>query len=150
MPKREKPCTACGQLFVIRRNPAQRYCSQLTCQRVRKNQWRLNRLNRDDDYRANQRQANQRWQKHHTDYWRRYRANHPDYQRRNREQQRSRDQRRRRKPRGSITSCLLAKSDAFEPEAGNLSGTYDLVPVNAPVLAKSDALRVKITFISNS
>lgn len=72
----------------------------------------------DPDYRENQKHAYKKWLKESPHYWKQYRANHPDYAKRNREQQRERNHLRKK---------LL----------GN----------NASLIAKSDALIVKISFI---
>lgn len=110
------------------------------CQRERRRRWHRNKLRSDDDYRANQAQAQQAWAGSHGDYWREYRARHPDYTDRNRLEQRRRD-----RHRGAVH---LAKTDASTPINAVPSGTYRLVPEAAGDLAKMDAWTVKITVIS--
>jgi hypothetical protein len=110
------------------------------CQRERRRRWHQNKLRSDDDYRANQAQAQQAWAGRHGDYWREYRSRHPDYTEHNRLEQRRRDRRRR--------ATHLAKMDASTPIYAVPSGTYRLLPETAGDLAKMDAWTVKITVIS--
>jgi hypothetical protein len=110
------------------------------CQRERRRRWHRNKLRSDDDYRANQVQAQQAWAGRHSDYWREYRAGHPDYTERNRLEQRRRDLRRR--------AAHLAKMDEPTPIHAVPSGTYRLLPESGGDLAKMDAWTVKITVIS--
>ena len=110
------------------------------CQRERRRRWHRNKLRSDDDYRANQVQAQQAWAGRHGDYWREYRAGHPDYTERNRLEQRRRDLRRR--------AAHLAKMDEPTPIHAVPSGTYRLLPESGGDLAKMDAWTVKITVIS--
>lgn len=143
---KKKPCKNCRQIFLITRNPRQHYCSQLHCQRARKNQWRKNVRYSDSDYRKNQSLANQRWQADHPDYWKQYRASHQKYVQRNRERQRMRD-RCARIP-VQTQAAHLAKSDALPEKNLIHSGNYWIIPVVANSLAKSDALFVKIDTIT--
>jgi hypothetical protein len=134
-------CESCGRSFRPRAQvPQQRYCSMAACQRERRRRWQQNKLQSDDDYRANQVQAQQAWAARHADYWREYRAGHPDYTERNRLEQRRRDRRRR--------TTRLAKMDASTPIHAVPSGTYRLLPETGGDLAKMDAWTVKITVIS--
>lgn len=148
MPSKKRFCPVCENSFMTKRNPTQCYCHREECQRFRKNQWRRQKREQDADYRENQRQAQARWRQQQAGYWRTYRATHPDYQERNRERQRQRDARRRHAIAVSVTNPDLAKSDVLNRNLSIPSGTYDLIPANGPVLAKSDAFRVKITLIS--
>ena len=110
------------------------------CQRERRRRWHQDKLRSDEDYRANQAQAQRAWTGRHGDYWREYRARHPDYTERNRLEQRRRDHRRR--------ATRLAKMDASTPINAVPSGTYRLLPEAGGDLAKMDAWTVKITVIS--
>lgn len=139
----ENRCHYCRCLLHINRNPKQRYCRKVPCQKHRKNLWRQAKRAHDGDYQCNQRQANQRWQESHKNYWRHYRTTHPDYVCRNREQQRARDRTARDKGAGSF----LAKSDASTERNIIKSGTYRLTPLDLN-LAKSDAFTAKIDLIS--
>jgi hypothetical protein len=143
----KKVCLYCHRSFFIQHNPSQKCCSQPECQKKRKNQWRQHKRRQDRDYRDNQRKADRRWRQKNPVYWQHYRATHQDYVAKNRDQQRARDQRRSFNDM-SATRRHLAKSDASPKNSPVPSGTYELIPVPAPGLAKSDALRVKITLIS--
>jgi len=134
-------CASCGEPFRPRAQvPQQRYCSKTSCQRERRRRWHQDKLRSDEDYRANQVQAQQAWAGRNGDYWREYRAGHPDYTERNRLEQRRRDRGRR--------ATHLAKMDASTPLHAVPSGTYRLLPETGGDLAKMDAWTVKITVIS--
>ncbi len=134
-------CKHCSTEFIKLRNPNQMFCSAPICQRERKNAWRREKMQGDSDYTNNQRAANQRWQSKNPDYWQNYRLSHPSYVQRNREAQRVRD------GTESRNASHLAKSDAFPEETLINPGSYWLIPL-AGNLAKSDALKVKITVIT--
>ncbi|HAT9256250.1 TPA: hypothetical protein JBC26_15845 [Legionella pneumophila subsp. pneumophila] len=141
--KLERQCCHCGRAFSVHRNPKQSYCDQPSCQQIRKNRWRKEKLKQDADYRSNQSKANQLWQHKNPDYWRAYRTSHPDYVSRNREKQRIRDK-------GSgeeVKASHLAKSDALGGESLIQSGLYRITPLDRD-LAKSDAFTVKIALVS--
>jgi hypothetical protein len=127
----------------------QRYCSRAECQKARRKVWQQQKLEKDEDYRRNQADAQRRWRERHPEYWRRYRESHPDYVRRNRELQGQRDLRRRK-----ITaepeqgSEALAKMDSFCPSNPIESGTYKITPLDAGGLAKMDAFTVRLALIS--
>ncbi len=144
MSKRRR-CNCCKQIFLITRNPGQRYCSQPDCQRARKNQWRKH-IRRDQDYRINQRYANKRWRRLHPDYWQRYRTSHQDYVCRNREQQHIRNC--RAKILVKAQAVNIAKSDALNTSKPVDSGDCWLIPVPTDNIAKSDALFVRIAVIT--
>jgi hypothetical protein len=139
---RENRCQYCGNHLVKCRNPNQHYCHKYDCQRQRKNLWRRNKLDADSDYKSNQNAANRRWRESHKTYWQNYRAKHPNYVVRNREKQRVRDQKNK--------ESHLAKSDTSTPKNIITSGSYYLMPAIEPYLAKSDALIVKITLITDT
>lgn len=91
-----KRCLACADLFTAStRVPEQSYCSRPECQRERKRLWQREKRKVDDDYRANQKECQKRWQESHSSYWMSYREQHPEYAARNREMQRTRNQKRR-------------------------------------------------------
>lgn len=153
--KRDGSCKRCHVVFTKQRNPGQAYCSAPECQRERKNKWRREKMNADSDYKNNQQMANKRWHIKNPDYWRNYRASHPDYVQSNQEAQRARDRTTDNNiayhsmddvAAGGNTSHL-AKSDALPSETHINSGSYWLVAIDDG-LAKSDALPVKITLIT--
>lgn len=137
-------CLNCGEEFLLKRNQEQRYCSEKACQRFRKNQWRRLKRAKDIDYRINQGKASQRWHQKDPTYWQHYRQDHPAYVEKNRVLQRLRDKNKMCKNKSS----LLANSDAFSDKKPDISGTYELIPIKFPILAKSDAFIVKISVLS--
>jgi hypothetical protein len=145
----KRRCAACGYLFEPRRNvPQQSYCSKRACQRTRRRRWQRQKLKTDADYRANQAAAQRRWREHHPAYWRDYRQRHPDATARNREQQRGRNRRRRAAGTGPSLPAI-ANMDAYTRESPVRSGTYRLVPVAAPGVAKMDAYLVEMHVLSD-
>ena len=129
-------CIHCGRLAPANpRNKNQRYCSDQSCQRVRKAKWQRAKMASDPDYRANQRAAQQKWVKSNKNYWRRYRADNPRYQMRNLVLQRKRDFERRERE--------LAKMDASNYPLNQEIRLYYAVPD----LAKMDASRAKYLLI---
>jgi hypothetical protein len=146
----KRRCAACGCLFVARRNvPQQGYCAQRACQRTRRRRWQRQKLQADADYRANQAAAQQRWRERHPGYWRRYRQRHPGYTARNRAQQGERNPRRREGARGP-SPLRIANMAVYEAKNSLASGTYRLIPVTAPGIAKMDAYIVKMQVISEA
>jgi hypothetical protein len=144
----KRRCAACGCVFEPRRNVAQqRYCSKQACQRTRRRRWQRQKLKMDADYRANQAAAQRRWRERHPEYWRQYRQRHPDATARNREQQRERNRRRLADP--GPSPPVIANMDAYPPERPVRSGTYRLVPVAAPGVAKMDAYLVEMHVLSD-
>jgi len=145
----KRRCAGCGELFVPRCNvPQQRYCSKRACQRTRRRRWQRQKLKSDADYRANQAAAQRRWRERHPNYWRDYRRHHPDSTARNREKQRSRN--RRRGVAGTGPSPpVIANMDAYRSQKPLRSGTYRLVPVAEPGVAKMDAYLVEMQVLSD-
>ena len=135
-------CAACGKVFRPRSQvPDQRYCSALTCQRVRRRRWQQAKRQSDADYRENQARAQRAWAQGHRDYWREYRRTHPQYCESNRLAARQRQRKRRQ-------VAQFAKMDASRAVLRVPSGTYRLVPASAPEFAKMDAWVVEMTLIS--
>ncbi len=133
----KRRCAACGGVFAPRRNvPHQRYCSKSDCQQ-------------DADYRANQAAAQRTWCARHRDYWRGYRRAHPEYTARNRERQRERNRHRRREV-TSRASPVIAKMDAYAAQSPVPSGTYRLIPVPGPGIAKMDVYLVEMRALSEA
>jgi hypothetical protein len=142
----KRRCAACGCLFAPRRNvPQQRYCSKRACQRTRRRRWQRQKLKTDADYRANQAAAQRRWRELHPAYWRRYHQSHPEYAERNRERQRERN---RRSGGAGPSPQGIANMDAYRSQKPFCSGTYGLVPVAAPGVAKMDTYVVEMQVIS--
>jgi len=144
----KRRCAACGCLFAPRPNvPQQRYCSKRACQRARRRRWQRQKLKADADYRANQAAAQQRWRERHPEYWRRYRQSHPEYTARNREQQRTRNRRGRSVATGP-SPPPIANRDTYGSQKPFRSGTYRLIPVAEPGVAKRAAYLVEMRLIS--
>ena len=145
----KRRCAGCGELFVPRRNvPQQSYCSKRVCQRTRRRRWQRQKLKSDADYRANQAAAQRRWHERHPEYWRAYRQRHPAYTEHNRKRQRERNRRRRSAGTGP-SPPVIANMDAYATERPVRSGTYRLVPVAAPGVAKMDAYLVEMHVLSD-
>ena len=133
---RTRRCAHCRcQFLPDPRVKTQRFCSNKACQRARKAQWQRDKLATDPDYRANQRDCQQRWQHQHPHYWRQYRHQRADYRERNRLLQQHRDHKRRLRP--------LAKMDVLAPVTFIQPGLYHLIPVVGPHLAKMEVLSQK-------
>lgn len=142
----KKTCLHCHCTFQPIRNPRQQFCSRRPCQNARKSRWRHTKCRDDPDYRENQKDSYKIWVEKNSGYWKRYRASHLDYVARNREQQQGRNLRNR----SLCKRGVIAKSDALIPETSLETGIYQLVPVTNLMIAKSDALLVKISPVTNS
>jgi hypothetical protein len=85
-------CPYCQQSFQPSRcHPDQLICSRPECQRLRRADYRRQKLASDSDYAERCRQSARQWRKEHPEYWDRYRQSHPESVVRNREQQQARD-----------------------------------------------------------
>ncbi len=139
----------CRCLFVVSpRHPNQQYCSKKACQNARKRKWEREKLATDVTYQKNKEDSQERWLLKRPCYWKEYREKNPDYTKRNREKQKERDQSKRASKTDASILKNLAKTDASNVENHITSGVYALIPVNKNNLAKTDALTVKITNIS--
>jgi hypothetical protein len=141
-------CLCCGEVFPAR-NKSQRYCLKTDCQRSRKKHWQKQKLLSDPCYRANQKQAQESWLKKHPGYFRDYRKIHPVYAARNRERQRHRNGLRgcnRGKEALLQRQPMIAKMDA---RPSIKSGTYRLIPIEAPLIAKMDSVVVELSVVSS-
>jgi hypothetical protein len=129
-------CVHCRRRFVPNpRAKTQQFCANKTCQRARKAQWQRDKMATDPDYRANQRDCQQRWQQQHPQYWRAYRQQRAAYRERNRLLQQHRDHKRRPRP--------LAKMDGLDAVTFIQPGIYHLIPAVGERLAKMDGLSQK-------
>ena len=97
----------------------------------------------------NQQRANKKWRDKNPDYWRHYRQSHPGYTERNRKRQREKQRDKRLLFANNVTRSEFAKSDALNDINSIKTGTYRIVPFTDPEFAKSDALIVKISTISD-
>jgi hypothetical protein len=134
-------CAHCGRpLPLSKRNPNQRFCGLLECQKARKRLWQKQKMASDPAYRENQRQANNEWLKNNPRYWDQYRRKRPEYSKRNREM--SKERMRIRRQVISVVH-MFAKMDASIVDTTRLSGYYGLIPLGE-MFAKMDAKTVKI------
>lgn len=127
-------------------NPQQEFCPRIRCQNARKRRWRQNKRNLDPDYKLNDQASSKAWRRKNPKYWSEYRKTHPESVLRNRQKQFIRDQLPQRDS-CKVDASLLANSDAFHEENPIKTGIYRVIPQNHD-LANSDALLVKISFIS--
>lgn len=89
-------CPYCQQSFQSSRShPNQLVCSQLECQKLRRIDYRRQKLADDPAYAEKCRQSARHWRKEHPEYWDQYRKSHPASAARNRTQQQGRDCKRR-------------------------------------------------------
>lgn len=123
-----------------KRNPKQRYCGRLECQRARKRQWQKEKLQNDPCYKENQKQANKDWQKNNPAYWQGYRSKNKGYAERNRVKSRDRMRIRRQVIRAVEK---FAKMDASLVDEQRLSGYYALLPFG-DMFAKMDVKILKV------
>ena len=139
-----KQCQHCGQNFTPTRCN-QKYCRCHSCRKSRKRQWQKEKLARDPDYKANQRDAQKRWCEKNKDYWQKYRLTHPGYRTRNLQLQGIRNARRSGKMAQDGVGNI-AKMDSKAPE---FSGIYYIFSVSSCAelpasIAKMDAKLVSI------
>lgn len=89
-------CPYCQSLFLpSRHRPQQRVCSRPHCQRQRRANSRLQKLETDREYRQVVRDSQKQWWDEHPDYQRERRKANPGLVERNRQKQHIRDQKRR-------------------------------------------------------
>jgi hypothetical protein len=117
-------CSSCRR--IVPANPRiknQRYCGREACQRERKRKWQRAKMATDQDYRANQRDAQQAWRERNQGYWRRRRAA------------------KRAAPSTPV------KMDALTPNFNLIPGRYIITSIDRAG-RKMDALQVKILPLS--
>ena len=140
----EAQCICCGKYFSARRKD-QCYCFRKECRRQRKNAFQKKKLTEDPAYRQNQADAQRRWRERNKGYWREYRESHPWYAERNRRLQRVRNKGRGKGPFLRNRGPLIANMDA---QPIDISGTYRLIPVNRPMIAKMDDMVVRLSLVA--
>ncbi len=140
-------CLSCGKEKKAAAKSAgrQSYCGERACQQSRKTAWQKRSMAEDSDHRASQRQSQQNWLRANSDYWSDYRGRNPDKVERNKRLQTQRDRRRRssNKHEPPLAKMDASASDKSKKQLDN--GEFWLIPV----LAKMDALKVKIVAISD-
>jgi hypothetical protein len=89
-------CPYCQQFFPpSRSHPNQRSCGQPECQRLRRIDYRRQKLANDPDYAEKCRASARQWRKEHPEYWDQYRESPAASVERNRTHQQARDCKRR-------------------------------------------------------
>lgn len=145
----KRVCRCCECWFIPRANvPNQQYCSRRICQNARRQRWRKHKLSADPDYKADQYAAQRRWCEKNPDYWKRYRGSHHEYGKSNRQKQKERN--RKRGKLHTDHGAVIAKRYALKPPNDIISGLYTLSPVAGVMIAKSDALLVKLELITDN
>lgn len=139
-------CLHCRSIFITKRNPNQKYCSQHQCQNLRKNLWHKKKRSSDADYKYNHNVACKKWRNNNRDYSNNYRDSHPKYVEQNRRNSKER-KRKAAKHKSNDDMSQFAKSDALTNKSLIKSGIYKLTP-DGRKFAKSDALIVNIAVIS--
>ncbi len=146
MKKLMRRCKHCHCLFeVCNKVKKHEYCKKKKCQRAKKNKWQRDKIKNDENYRKDQKDANEVWLNKTPDYWKNYHHKNQNYSDRNRKKQHIRNKSRRKKP----VNQTIAKMDALSPENNIISGKYKLVPVSSDLIAKMDTLIVEINDISS-
>jgi len=70
-------CPYCGASFrASKYHPTQRVCSQIICQRRRRNEYHRNKIRDDPGYRADCHRCQRNWREAHPNYMREYRKSH--------------------------------------------------------------------------
>lgn len=126
-------CKCCRRILPANpRCKKQDYCGAPACQRERKRRWQAQKMNSDEEYRHNQREAYDDWYQRNPDYWLR---------------RREKKRRQAALPGKKIQANEQngpVKMDTFGPgslqENLVISGEYLLVPTDV----KMDTLKVKI------
>ncbi len=115
-----KRCKFCRCLFILTaRNPEQKYCSKVDCQKARKRRRQKMKMQGDEAYRLNQKDAQKWWCEKNPDYWQNYRRNNLSYTRSNRKKLRHRN--RCMRAFGSIPR-EFAKMGALSVQNNDISG----------------------------
>jgi|LGVF01.1.fsa_nt_gb beta-phosphoglucomutase-like phosphatase (HAD superfamily) len=148
MKKQMRRCKHCHCLFeVCNKVEKHEYCKKTECQKARKRKWQ--KMQKDEQYRKDQKEAQEIWLQNNPDYWRKYRLKNKEYTAQNKEKQRDRNQAARSKSRNQSNPDMIAKMDALKQKNVTFSGQYELVPFMPGKIAKMDAIIVEINTISN-
>lgn len=137
------PCKNCRRLFEISpQRPDQKYCKRKICQRARKNAWQKEKMQTDDDYRQNQKDARERWCKKNPDYYKNYRKKNPEYTEKNRLAQAERNRKKRSVSNHTTIYDEIAKMDVSSNQTSIKSGRYTIISADNPEFAKMDVIIV--------
>jgi hypothetical protein len=145
------PCKNCRRLFEISpQRPDQKYCKRKKCQRARKNAWQKEKIRTDEDYRQNQKDAQERWCKKNPDYYKTYREKNPAYTKKNRLAQVERNRKKRSVSNQTSIDDSIAKMDMLNNQNSIKSGRYTIISADNPEFAKMDVLIVDISIKSKT
>ena len=132
----QRQCVCCRTRFTPIRNPNQRHCSKLACQKKRHSRYKRQKLRDDSDYKQNKHAAQRRWCKKHPDYWKKYRARKPMYVESNRIAQRIRNMNRSYHKASEPLTEAIAKIPPLVQKNNDLSMNYQLILLAFDVIAK--------------
>ena len=115
---RERVCRYCQRSFQASKfQPSQTVCSDLACQRRRRNDYHRRKVATDAVYRQGCLESAQQWRAEHPGYWMQLREQNPARAERNRQCQRQRDQRRRQRHLANNNSASnLANNNPATPQ----------------------------------
>jgi len=143
-------CKNCRRLIEITpQRPNQKYCNNEKCQRARKRAWQNQKMDTDEAYRLNQKDAQDRWCEKNPDYYKNYRKTHPKYARKNREAQAERNRKKRRIANPTSIYEAIAKMDVSSDESLIKPGRYTLFSAENPDIAKMDVIIIGMPLKSN-
>jgi len=147
-------CTHCGKRTRknVRIKKGQHYCGSRACQQSRKTTWELEKIQKDQDYRATRIASKKKWREkpdgHLSVYQRKYRENHPIYVDNNRKNRLKKYHEKKL----SDAEINFVKADALSPERLIPNGFYALFSYRADAsgktpehFVKTDALFVQLT-----
>lgn len=147
----KRHCKNCRRLFTVSpQKPKQKYCNCKKCQRARKSAWQKQKMEIDQAYRLNQKDAQDRWCEKNPDYFKNYRETHPDYVRKNREAQAERNCKRRSINNPTSIYEAIAKMDVSKDECSIKPGRYTIFSAEHSDIAKMDVIIIAMPLKSNS
>ena len=121
MKKLMRRCRHCGCLFeVCNKVKKHEYCNKKKCQRARNKKWQKQKIENDEIYRKDQKEAQEVWLNNNPDYWKDYRRKNLKYTERNRKKQRKRNQIQRAESATEPISKPIAKMDALIVEINTI------------------------------
>ena len=145
-------CRHCGKRTRknVRIKKGQHYCGSRACQQSRKTTWELEKIQKDQDYRAARIASKKKWREKPRGYTyqREYREKHPDYVKDNRKNRLKKYHEKKL----SDANMNVVKTDALSLERPIPSGVYALFSYRADSsgktpehFVKTDALFVQLT-----
>lgn len=148
MRRKKRRCRHCRCFFeVCKKVKKHEYCQKEACQKARRRKWQKGKIDNDQTYRGDQKEAQNTWLDKRPDYWKQYRASHPEYTKRNRNKQKERNRSGKVRTAAESSFSKIAKMDALSDKKHILSGRYRIIPLSGKKIAKMDALIVEIGLI---